>query len=274
MKTRVLFGVGGAIVVVVVLFFCPPIVAQLCMMALSVIAAQEFTAAVAGKGRRNLQIVAMLLALGTSMASARNSYTEYWLRAMLLIGVIVLFAMLLRCHKKIGFTEIAGAYFGGIIIPYMLMSLIRMFTMTEANGKVYILIPLLAAWGSDTFALFAGMAFGRHKLAPVISPKKTIEGSIGGVAGAVALMVVYGIVANLLADAGMSFALCIAIGLFGAVLGQMGDLSFSIVKRKVGIKDYGKIFPGHGGVLDRFDSVIFVAPAVELLLHLFTTLGI
>ncbi|WP_394273753.1 phosphatidate cytidylyltransferase [Butyricicoccus sp.] len=274
MKTRVTFGVVGAVFVVVVLFFCPSIVAQLCMMALSVIAAQEFTAAVVGKDSKPLQIAAMLLALGTSMASARNSYSEYWLRAMLLAGVVVLFAILLRCHKKIGFTEIAGAYFGGIIIPYMLMSLIRMFTMTEANGKVYILIPLLAAWGSDTFALFAGMAFGKHKLAPVISPKKTIEGSVGGVVGAVVLMVVYGLAVNALADAGMSIALCIAIGLFGAVLGQVGDLSFSIVKRKVGIKDYGKIFPGHGGVLDRFDSVIFVAPAVELLLHLFTTLGI
>ena len=274
MKTRVLFGVGGAIFVVAVLFFCPPVVAQLCMMALSVIAAQEFTAAVAGKDSRPLQAAAMLLALGTSMASARNSYSEYWLRAMLLAGVVVLFAMLLRCHKKIGFTEIAGAYFGGILIPYLLMSLIRMFTMTEANGKVYILIPLLAAWGSDTFALFAGMAFGRHKLAPVISPQKTVEGSIGGVAGAVVLMVLYGLAANALAEAGMSIALCVALGLFGAVLGQVGDLSFSIVKRKSGIKDYGKIFPGHGGVLDRFDSVIFVAPAAELLLHLFTTLGI
>lgn len=274
MKTRVIFGVAGAIVVIVVLFFCPPVVAQLCMMALSVIAAQEFTAAVAGKDNKTLQGAAMLLALGTSMASARNSYSEYWLRAMLLTGVVVLFAILLRCHKKIGLVEIAGAYLGGIIIPYLLMSLIRMYTMTEASGKVYILIPLLAAWGSDTFALFAGMAFGKHKLAPVISPKKTIEGSVGGVVGAIVLMVIYGLAANALADAGMSVALCIALGLFGAVLGQVGDLSFSIVKRKVGIKDYGKIFPGHGGVLDRFDSVIFVAPAVELLLHLFTTLGI
>ena len=87
-------------------------------------------------------------------------------------------------------------------------------------------------------------------------------------------MVLYGLAANALALAGVSLALCVALGLFGAVLGQVGDLSFSIVKRKSGIKDYGKIFPGHGGVLDRFDSVIFVAPAAELLLHLFTTLGI
>lgn len=274
MKTRVTFGVVGAIFVVLALFVFPPIVAQITMMVLSVAAAQEFTAAIAGRDNKTLQLAAMVLALGMSMASARESYDIYFTRAMLFVGAVVLFAILLRCHEKMGFAELAGAYFGGILIPYLLMSLIRMFTMTEANGKIYILIPLLAAWGSDTFALFAGMAFGKHKLAPVISPKKTIEGSIGGVVGAVVLMVLYGIAANALADAGLSILLCVAIGLFGAVLGQVGDLSFSIVKRKSGIKDYGKIFPGHGGVLDRFDSVIFVAPAVELLLHLFTKLGL
>lgn len=274
MKTRVTFGVVGAIFVVLALFVFPPIVAQITMMVLSVAAAQEFTAAIAGRDNKTLQLAAMVLALGMSMASARESYDIYFTRAMLFVGAVVLFAILLRCHEKMGFAELAGAYFGGILIPYLLMSLIRMFTMIEANGKVYILIPLLAAWGSDTFALFAGMAFGKHKLAPVISPKKTIEGSIGGVVGAVVLMVLYGIAANALADAGLSILLCVAIGLFGAVLGQVGDLSFSIVKRKSGIKDYGKIFPGHGGVLDRFDSVIFVAPAVELLLHLFTKLGL
>lgn len=274
MKTRVTFGVVGAIFVVLALFVFPPIVAQLCMMVLSVLAAQEFTAAVAGQKNRGLQIAAMLLALGMSWASARDSYGIYFVRGMVLIGVVVLFGILLRCHKKIGFSEIAGAFFGGIVIPYLLMSIIRLFTMSGGNGRLYVLIPLLAAWGSDTFALFAGMAFGRHKLAPVISPKKTVEGSIGGVAGAAVLLIVYGIVVNAAAHAGLSVLLCIAVGVFGAVLGQIGDLSFSIVKRKSGIKDYGKLFPGHGGVLDRFDSVIFVAPAVELLLHLFTTLGI
>ena len=274
MKTRVAFGVAGASVVVLALFVFPPIVAQVLMMALSVAAAQEFTAAIAGKQNKGLQLAAMLLALGMSWASARDSYNPYWTRGMLYIGIVVLFIILLRCHKQIGFTEIAGAYVGGIIVPYMLMSLIRMFTMEGGNGALYLLVPLLAAWGSDTCALFAGMAFGKHKLAPVISPKKTIEGSVGGVVGATVLLVIYGIAVSSLTDTTLSVPLCIAVGIFGAVLGQVGDLSFSIVKRKSGIKDYGKIFPGHGGVLDRFDSVIFVAPVVELLLHLFTNLGL
>lgn len=274
MKTRVAFGVAGAIVVILALFVFPPVVAQVLMMALSVVAAQEFTAAIAGKQHKNLQLAAMLLALGMSWASARDSYHPYLTRGMLYLGIVVLFVILLRCHKQIGFTEIAGAYIGGIILPYMLMSLIRMFTMEGGHGALYLLVPLLAAWGSDTCALFAGMAFGKHKLAPVISPKKTIEGSIGGVVGATVLLVLYGIVVTNLTNTTLSIPLCIAVGIFGAILGQIGDLSFSIVKRKSGIKDYGKIFPGHGGVLDRFDSVIFVAPVVELLLHLFTNLGL
>lgn len=272
MKTRVIFGVVGAAFVLLALFVFPPIVAQLCMMFLSVCAAQEFTAAVAGKNSQPLQYTAMVLALAMSLACARNSYDVYFTRAMFFVGMVVLFAILLRNHTKMGFQELAGAYFGGIIIPYLLMSIIRMMTME--HGTVYVLIPLLAAWGSDTCALFAGMAFGKHKLAPVISPKKTIEGSVGGVVGAVILLVIYGFAAHALAGVKVSVAACIAIGLFGAVLGQVGDLAFSIVKRKSGIKDYGKIFPGHGGVLDRFDSVIFVAPAVELLLYLFETLGL
>ncbi len=273
MKTRVAFGVTGAVVVILALFVFPPIVAQLLMMALSVCAAQEFTAATAGKNNKELQIAAMLLALGMSFASARDSYPVYWMRAMLYIGVVVLFVLLLRHHTKFGFQELAGAYFGGILIPYLLMSLIRMFTMSE-NGAFHLVIPLLAAWGSDTCALFAGMAFGKHKLAPVISPKKTVEGAIGGVVGAAVLTVIYGIAVSAFTNLTLSVPLCMAAGIFGAVLGQIGDLSFSIVKRKSGIKDYGKIFPGHGGVLDRFDSVIFVAPLVELLLHLFSNLGL
>ena len=135
------------------------------------------------------------------------------------------------------------------------------------GGELLVLLPLVAAWGSDTFAYFVGVRFGRHKLAPVISPKKTIEGSVGGVAGAAALTVVVVMLFNRHSAIDLPYWVAAIIGACGAVVGQLGDLSFSIIKRQTGIKDYGKIFPGHGGVLDRFDSVIFVAPVVELLLR-------
>ena len=267
MKTRVAFGVTGAVVVILALFVFPPIVAQLLMMALSVCAAQEFTAATAGKNNKELQIAAMLLALGMSFASARDSYPVYWMRAMLYIGVVVLFVLLLRHHTKFGFQELAGAYFGGILIPYLLMSLIRMFTMSE-NGAFHLVIPLLAAWGSDTCALFAGMAFGKHKLAPVVSPKKTVEGAVGGVVGGAVLVLIAAVIMNRTLDLEMPLWSAVVLGAVGAVLGEIGDLSFSVIKRQTGIKDYGHIFPGHGGVLDRFDSVLFVAPFAELLFRI------
>ena len=113
------------------------------------------------------------------------------------------------------------------------------------------------------------MAFGKHKLAPVISPKKTVEGAAGGVLGATVLMLLVVYLFNTHAGLDIHYGAAALMGAVGAVIGQVGDLSFSIIKRQTGIKDYGHIFPGHGGVLDRFDSVIFVAPVAELILRAF-----
>ena len=107
------------------------------------------------------------------------------------------------------------------------------------------------------------------KLAPVISPKKTVEGAVGGVLGATALMLLVVYLFNTYAGLEIHYGAAALMGAVGAVIGQVGDLSFSIIKRQTGIKDYGHIFPGHGGVLDRFDSVIFVAPVAELILRVF-----
>ena len=274
MKTRVIFGVVGAIFVLLALYFFPPIVATVAMVFLSVCAAQEFTAAVSGKHSGPLQMLSMLIAaVMASVSSSMVPNQEFWIRATAFISLAVLFIFLLKNHKKYGFSDISGAFVAGIVLPYLLMSLIRILNMP--SGSVYILLPLLAAWGSDTCALFAGMAFGRHKLAPEVSPKKTIEGSIGGVIGAVVLSLIYAVGVHVVCDYSLSTILLqyTVLGFFGSILGQIGDLSFSVVKRGSGIKDYGRIFPGHGGVLDRFDSVIFVAPAIELLIHAFILVG-
>ena len=133
---------------------------------------------------------------------------------------------------------------------------------------IIVLLPLLAAWGADTCALFAGMFFGRHKLAPVVSPKKTVEGAVGGVIGGAVLVLIAALIMNSTLKLGLPLWAAVVLGAVGAVLGEIGDLSFSIIKRQTGIKDYGHIFPGHGGVLDRFDSVIFVAPFAEFLFRI------
>ena len=136
-----------------------------------------------------------------------------------------------------------------------------------AYGGGIVLIVLVAAFCSDSAALFAGMAFGKHKLAPRVSPKKTIEGAVGGLAGGMLGMILFRIVFFLVTEVQLNIAWCVVLGLAGAAMGQLGDLSFSAVKRECGIKDYGRLLPGHGGVLDRFDSVIFAAPVVWLILR-------
>ena len=125
---------------------------------------------------------------------------------------------------------------------------------------------LLAAFCSDSAALFTGMACGRHKMAPLVSPHKTVEGALGGIAGGVVGMVIFRIVFYFCTLVPLHIGWCVVIGLAGALMGELGDLSFSVIKRQVGIKDYGNLIPGHGGILDRFDSMTMVAPLVEALL--------
>ena len=126
-------------------------------------------------------------------------------------------------------------------------------------GEYYWYFIFIGAWVTDTFAYFSGMLFGKHKLISAVSPKKTIEGSIGGTLFCVVFFVVYGLIMNGVTNSGISLVLIAAAGLCSAIISQIGDLAMSVIKRTYGIKDYGKIFPGHGGVLDRFDSILAVA---------------
>ena len=169
-------------------------------------------------------------------------------------------------------------FFSGIIL-FCFYSLIHLKILLPVSEYSYdaiffILLVLCFAWGGDTCAYFAGRAFGRHKLCPKVSPKKTVEGAIGGVLGTMLFGVVITVAYSLIADRseaftqsniGVSMYLIIALlGVVAAVLGIYGDLFASVVKRQCGIKDYGTIFPGHGGILDRFDSVMYNAPFVSM----------
>ena len=163
---------------------------------------------------------------------------------------------------------ISMCYVAGVVVPYLLGALIRILVMY--NGREVIMIPFVVAFLSDAGAYFAGLKFGKHKLAPELSPKKTVEGAVGGVAGSVAATLLYGFVMSACFGAvAVRYGLLILYALLGAVVAQFGDLAFSYIKRQYDIKDYGTIFPGHGGVLDRFDSVIFCAPLLEILIVYF-----
>ena len=141
-----------------------------------------------------------------------------------------------------------------VYIPFFTYHMV-LIDMTEYS--IFIWIVVIAAFGSDIFAYFTGYFLGKHKMAPNLSPKKTIEGAVGGLAGSSLLSWLFGFIFM------REMALvCLVLGLVGGAAGMAGDLTASMFKRKMGIKDYGKLIPGHGGIMDRFDSVIFVAPVV------------
>ena len=192
-------------------------------------------------------------------------------REFALLGIIAffgaMFGEMMADHIKVRFKEIGYCMIAGLILPYLLTSLVRIHT--NVIGRHLILVPCVMAFLSDTGAYFAGRFLGRHKLAPVISPNKTVEGVIGGVLGATVGMVIYALVLDLLfADIQVSYLYAVVYGILGSLGAVFGDLCFSVIKRQTGIKDYGNLIPGHGGVLDRFDSMMIVGPLAEALILL------
>jgi phosphatidate cytidylyltransferase len=192
-----------------------------------------------------------------------------WILLLLAAGFILLFTEAIADHMNVRFTHIAAIFASAVFIPYFLSSLVRIAALP--NGKYYILLPFIAAFLSDSCAYFAGMKWGKHKLTPV-SPKKTVEGAAGGLAGGLIGMAGYGLLLQTVFTTPVSYPLLLLYGLLGGAAGMLGDLSMSLVKREFQIKDFGAILPGHGGILDRFDSLLFAAPVLEILIRLLPAL--
>ena len=183
----------------------------------------------------------------------------------------VLFAGLIVYHSEVTFREVGVVYSMSLMIPTALETLIELRALGGQHGMFYVLIGIFSAWISDIGGFFGGRLFGRHQLCPNVSPKKTVEGAAGSFVLNTAGMLLAGVLfqsfyAN---SVRVSFPTLAVIGIAGTVLSILGDLSFSLIKRSCHIKDFSEIIPGHGGILDRFDSVIFEAPFVFLLVQIF-----
>lgn len=175
----------------------------------------------------------------------------------------ILFMHVIISNMKINVSDIAITAFG-IFYIIGFLSFIPLLYGHE-NGKILVWYILFAAWGSDTFAYVVGRKFGKHKLSK-ISPKKSVEGAIGGAVGAVILSLIYTYFINTYADVSISYFAIAGISLLLSILSQLGDFAASTIKRFVDIKDFGNLIPGHGGMLDRIDSIIFIAPFAYILL--------
>lgn len=190
------------------------------------------------------------------------------------IIIIVAFVMCLMAAYVFSFPDmetkdVTDSIFG-VLYAAVMLSFIYGVRM-GVNGAYNVWLIFLCSWGSDTCAYVAGVAFGRHKMAPVLSPKKSIEGAAGGVVGAALLALIYAAVFrdNIVTGAVDVYIAYPLICAAGACISMVGDLAASAIKRKHSIKDYGTLIPGHGGIMDRFDSVIFVAPVIWILVKLF-----
>jgi phosphatidate cytidylyltransferase len=187
-----------------------------------------------------------------------------------LLGVLafcsLLYMEMLLSKAKLPFTQVAMCFAAGIVVPYMMCAVVRIHAADQGRGLI--LIPFILAFLSDSGAYFAGCFFGKHKLAPVISPKKTVEGVVGGVLAGMLSMVIYCVILQLGFDFEVNYLYALIYGLLGSLAAVFGDLAFSAIKRQTGIKDYGNLIPGHGGILDRFDCMTVVAPLAEVLLLL------
>lgn len=195
-------------------------------------------------------------------------HKEEWIMICMALFFICLLAQYVFCFPRYRTEQISNAIMGmiyaGILLSYI-------YIIRESPNGIYtVWLIFLCSWASDTCAYAVGVAFGKHKMSPVLSPKKSVEGAVGGVVGAAVLGSVYAYIfsdkLHLSANPVIVFAVICAVG---ALVSMVGDLAASAIKRNHDIKDYGKLIPGHGGIMDRFDSVIFVAPMIWVLLQIF-----
>lgn len=180
------------------------------------------------------------------------------------LGFIIAFYVIFMLAYEVMFNKnnivgIAISLFGFFYITFLFSHLIFIDRLPQA--EILLWLPVLTASGTDTTSYFVGVNLGKHKLCPKVSPKKTVEGAIGGIAGSILIALLFGVIIN---NIGYVIPLYhfVVIGLLCGITSQLGDLSASYIKRFCGVKDYGKLIPGHGGILDRFDSILFTAPTI------------
>lgn len=260
-----------ALAVFVGILFLPPICFTVALAAVILFMLYEcYSATKADVGMKTIGFIsAVILMLSIYFFKALEWDTFAWATAS--IGIIFIIALhmitVVAKHGKRNYKDILS---NGFLTMYIVISMGCVWLTKETFDTATMLLTFICAWSCDTFAYFTGRFLGKHKLIPHVSPNKTIEGSVGGVVGAMVICIVYLLIVKNVFDTNMLTWSNVVVegavyGLVGGALSQLGDLIASAIKRDTGIKDFGWIFPGHGGFMDRFDSVMFIAPIMYLL---------
>lgn len=273
MFKRIMTSVVGIAIGLVILYFSRTIVVNIVIAVLSCLAVFELFRAL--KCLDNKTMTGISLGYSAVMPFVYLLYLKTGNHIVLdtasILFVTAICTAYLPKHKKMPFEKFFFVLSVPLFISFSLNSIYLTSRMSDQHCPVYIALILCGAWIADSAAFFTGTFFGKHKLCPEISPKKTIEGFIGGVLGNGIFFVIFNLiyVSFFAKNCGVNYISSFFLGVICALIGTVGDLTASIIKRNTGIKDFGKVMPGHGGIVDRFDSVFFVAPFMYAYLSLF-----
>lgn len=264
MAKRILVAVIFVPLLLAVMLLLPSLAWTAVVCLISAVASYELMRAT-GEGRLTppMRAAAILSAAALPLGSWAGLGTAY-VNLCSFVVMAVCFWCAIRAYDghsaPVGFVQVLVCLFGGVVIPLALAALVELRCMEY--GKYLVLFAVLLAFITDAGAYFAGVFFGKHRGVTQVSPNKSVEGYIGGFAAGVVFAFIYGLVITEMVRASASLLSLALSGLFGALATEVGDLAFSFVKRQYGVKDFGSLLPGHGGMLDRFDSMLFCAPVV------------
>jgi len=216
------------------------------ILIVSLLGLHEFYDAIKKLGKTPIPIVGYFITF-LIFISKFSSITFDFILTLLIVLTLIIFLFI----KKMTIEDVALTIIGVLYIPFLLHHIALL------DNTKYIWLIFIISFGTDTFAYFVGVSIGKKKLCPQISPKKSVEGAIGGILGSILLSYIYAIYMQI-----DDIAKILVLSFLASIISQFGDLIASKIKRSIGIKDYGKLMPGHGGILDRFDSIILAAPVI------------
>ncbi len=263
--TRILTGVIGFPIVVLVLVLGNEILIDVAFAIIAAMSLHEYYKCFKEKAKPVTWLGYVACSLIAFIHIIPSEYLMHIIGIVIPIFMLILFFQVIYSNMKTNITDIAITMLGICYIPLFLMFIPILRGLEKGTLLVWYII--LSAWGTDVFAYTVGKLIGKHKFSP-ISPNKTIEGCIGGVIGAIIMNLGYTWIINTFCQMSLNYIYIIGITIILSLLSQLGDFAASSIKRYVGVKDFSNLIPGHGGMLDRIDSIIFIAPFAFYLLRL------
>ena len=265
MRERIIVAIIFVPFLFIIMFFLPPYALAAVISIICAVCAYELLHVIGNNEHVRVTIytivTAALIPVGVQYIMGELVFTTIAL--LLLCAVFIEAVFAINADNRITFSHIMAAMFGGALVPFLMSGLVCMKNMQA--GNIFVLLPVISAFITDAGAYFVGIIAGKHKAVPLISPKKSVEGYIGGFVIGTMAMVAYGIMIAYVTQYEVRFGALVIYGVVGAAVTELGDLMFSFIKREFKVKDYGRLLPGHGGLLDRFDSMVLTAPAMYLM---------